>query len=52
MHGFKHYFPVDIKLIPEGMPYDIKNSLKELNDIRNTIPQIVEKAQINQKKIL
>jgi len=50
MHGFEPYFPIDIKLIPEGIPYDIQKSLKELNDIRNKIPQIIEKAQINQKK--
>jgi len=50
MHGFEPYFPIDIKLIPEGIPYDIQTSLKELNDIRNKIPQIVGKAQLNQKK--
>jgi len=50
MHDFEPYFSIYIKLIPEGMPYDTQKSLKELNEIRNKIPQIVGKAQINQKK--
>jgi len=49
MHGFEPYFPIDNKIIPEGMPYDIFKLLKELNDIRSKIPQIVEKAQEKQK---
>uniref|UniRef100_A0A2S2QEP6 RNA-directed DNA polymerase n=1 Tax=Sipha flava TaxID=143950 RepID=A0A2S2QEP6_9HEMI len=50
MHGFEPYFPIDNKIIPEEMPYNIFKSLKELNDIRNKIPQIVKKAQQKQKK--
>ncbi|VVC38986.1 Integrase, catalytic core,Ribonuclease H-like domain [Cinara cedri] len=49
MHGFGPYFPIDSKLIPEGTPYDLQKSLKELNDIKNKIPQIVERAKSKQK---
>jgi len=50
MHGFEPYFPIDNKLIPDNLPYDIKKSLIELNEIRNKIPSIVSIAQQNQKK--
>ncbi|CAH1716191.1 unnamed protein product [Aphis gossypii] len=50
MHGFEPYFPIDNKLIPNNLPYDIKKSLIELNEIRNKIPSIVSVAQQNQKK--
>lgn len=50
MHGFEPYFPIDSKILPNDLPYNISKSLKELNDIRKQIPQIVEKAQTTQKK--
>lgn len=52
MHGFEPYFPIDNKIIPYGIPYDIQKSLKELNDIRTKILTIVNKAQQSQKKKL
>jgi len=31
MHGFEPYFPIDNKIIPKNIPYDIKQSLVKLN---------------------
>lgn len=50
MHGFEPRFPIDNKIIPDNIPYNLKQSLIQLNNIRNTIPQINIKAQNNQKK--
>lgn len=50
MHGFEPTFPIDNKIIPENIPYLLKQSLIELNKIRDKIPQQVHKAQIIQKK--
>jgi len=50
MHGFEPIFPIDNKIIPENVPYYLKQSLIELNKIRNKIPQQIHKAQIIQKK--
>jgi len=30
MHGFEPFFPIDNKIIPQGIPYDINKSLMEL----------------------
>jgi len=38
MHGFEPYFPIDNKIIPTNIPYDIKKSLTELNRLRDKIP--------------
>jgi len=46
MHGFEPNFPIDNKIIPENLPYNIQKSLKELLSIRNKIPQHIKKAQI------
>lgn len=50
MHGFEPQFPIDNKIIPEDIPYQLKESLIELNKIRNKIPQRIHEAQIIQKK--
>jgi len=50
MHGFEPYFPIDNKIIPDSLPYDLKKSLIELNNIRNKIPHTIKKIQENQKK--
>lgn len=50
MHGFEPRFPIDNKIIPENLPFNLKQSLIELNKIRNTIPQINAKVQNIQKK--
>lgn len=50
MHGFEPYFPVDNKIIPDGMPYDIEKALRELLKIRDNIPKQIESAQLIQKK--
>jgi len=50
MHGFEPTFPIDNKIIPENIPYQLKQSLIELNKIRDKIPQRVHEAQIIQKK--
>jgi len=50
MHGFEPFFPIDNKIIPQGVPYDINKSLIELNDIREKIPEIIQLAQNTQKK--
>ncbi|KAE9534031.1 hypothetical protein AGLY_008767 [Aphis glycines] len=50
MHGFEPTFPIDNKIILENIPYQLKQSLIELNKIRDKIPQRVHEAQIIQKK--
>ncbi|KAE9538920.1 hypothetical protein AGLY_005502 [Aphis glycines] len=50
MHGFEPYFPIDNKLIPTNIPYDIKKSLAELNKLRDKIPNLIKTAQESQKK--
>jgi len=50
MHGFEPYFPIDNKIIANNLPYDIKKSLIELNEIRNKIPLIIKNVQNKQKK--
>lgn len=50
MHGFEPLFPIDNKIIPQGLPYDIHKSLEELNNVRNEIPKLIENAQQIQKK--
>lgn len=50
MHGFEPQFPIDNKIIPEDIPYQLKESLIELNKIRDRIPQSIHEAQIIQKK--
>jgi len=50
MHGFEPTFPIDNKIIPENIPYQLKQSLIELNKIRDKIPRRVHEAQIIQKK--
>ena len=50
MHGFEPYFPIDNKIIPTNIPYDIKKSLTELNRLRDKIPTLIKTAQDSQKK--
>lgn len=50
MHGFEPSFPIDNKIIPDDIPYNLQKSLKELHNIRNNIPIIVQLAQFSQKK--
>jgi len=49
MHGFEPYFPIDNKIIPTNIPYDIKKSLAELNKLRDKIPNLIKTAQDSQK---
>lgn len=50
MHGFEPYFPIDNKIISNNLPYDIKKSLIELNEIRNKIPLTIKNIQNKQIK--
>lgn len=49
MYGFKTYFPINNKKIPDNIPYYIKKSISELKRIRNNIPKQIQKAQVIQK---
>lgn len=49
LHGFEPYFPIDNKILPDNIPYDIKQSLKILHEIRNTIPLKIQNIQQTQK---
>ena len=49
-HGFEPYFPIDKKIIPTNIPYDIKISLVELNRLRDKIPNLIKTIQDLQKK--
>jgi hypothetical protein len=50
MLGFEPQFPLDNKIIPADIPFNLKESLKELNKIRDKIPQKIHEAQVTQKK--
>jgi hypothetical protein len=50
MHGFEPRFPIDNKIIPEYLPYNLKQSLIELNKIRDTISQTNATVQSIRKK--
>lgn len=50
MHGFEPFFPIDSKLIPDNIPHNIQKSLKQLQIVRNKLPQVVQAAQNTQKK--
>lgn len=50
MHGFEPFFPIDCKIIPENLPYNLQKSLTELQNVRKTLPSIIQKAQLTQKK--
>jgi hypothetical protein len=49
MHGFEANLPIDNKLIPENLSYNIKKSLEDLHNIRSKLPNIISSAQIKQK---
>lgn len=50
MHGFEPQFPIDNKILPNNLPYDINKSLETLLKIREKIPKIIQNAQVIQKK--
>jgi len=45
------YFPIDNKIIPTNIPYDIKKFLAELNKLRDKIPNFIKTAQDSQFNI-
>lgn len=45
MHGIEPSFPIDNKIIPNDIPYDIHKA----HNIRNNIPKRTHNAQIVQK---
>lgn len=49
LHGFNANTGIDIQIIPENLSYDIKKSLEELKQVRQSIPEYIKKAQETQK---